>query len=222
MNRKFMVNERFGIVAVEGLTCVGKTTLLHQLTQSIQALTIIPEVVVESTKLPVVPSFRSRMFFGVGRFFGNDILKSGLAKRSEITNTCLIDRYYVSTLSHRCAELKLSGLELESCVREVLSELSIVLAQPSLWLYITEKPSDSWRRYTISKPVDTESCWATEEGTSAISRAMDCCMKILEETSVVVRVASGNLSDKTVNDQLLGLIRRHADSTSGLDGPEVE
>lgn len=190
------MNYRFALVAVEGLACVGKTTLLRRLAALRQDVLIVPEVVPGCERLPVVPSDQSTSLISAGRYFGNDVLKSHLALRYTSSRPCALDRYYVSTLSHRCAELNLSDRELEVRVRDAVTDLFMLLTQPDVWIYITENPSLSWRRYVDFGAVDAESCWATEEGTKAIAHAQACCMRVLGERSAVLHVRSDTLVEE--------------------------
>lgn len=182
---------------MEGLACVGKTTFLRQFATSYPEIIVVPEVVPACERLPINPSGHAGVI-SVGRYFGNDILKSHLALEHTATKPCALDRYYVSTLAHRCAELGLSGEELDRRIRNTLADLSIVLLQPNVWIYVTDSAPAAWRRYLNQRAPDLHSCWATEEGTKAIAEAQACCMKVLSETTTVIRVSSDALQDESV------------------------
>lgn len=158
------------IIAIEGLACVGKSTLIQRLSSELSA-TCVPEVVPE-----VVNHCCDHGHGFAGPYYANDLAKScQAATAAQFNKIVLVDRYYVSTIAHYLARCCVSPPQMILRAAELFDDFYMGVQAPDLWLYLVEEPKAAWSRYTAIRPQDMSSQWTTLEGTTRIRDAMDIC-----------------------------------------------
>lgn len=189
-------------IAIEGLACVGKTTLCELLAQQLPGK-LVPEVLKFANKIE--SDYRSN-------YYESDLSKSQILKdQLESDPPILLDRYYISTLAHTIAYEILGGKKLSEAM--VLSKLSeeylSLLKQPTLWIYLRENPKISFCRYSNLRVQDENSLWSNLDGTMLLGRIYDQIFEILsiQPPNVHLAILPSSPPNQLVQD-VLKIIQR--------------
>lgn len=160
-------------IAIEGLCCVGKTSLTHCLLKEVAGTSVIPEVILQGPPQNAT-SFR-------GFYYRNDLQKElQLRELESASNVVVIDRYYVSTLSHFAAVRQLlfsTRTDIESELRMLHAAHYAAVRQPTCWVFLRSDATRSWERYRRLRSIDKQSLWGSCQGTALIARAMEACIR---------------------------------------------
>jgi len=197
--QKATADRNMTIIAIEGLACVGKTSAATMLADTIRGARLIEEVMPN-----VVASVCSAGPFA-GAFYINDLWKASCAEQVATANQiCILDRYYVSTVSHYLARrgAKCDVAEEMEVARKIIGDYYLGVPRPDLWIYVVSDPEEAWERYCRLRVVDSGSEWASREGTLRIHAAMHAMLTTQEIGNVLSIRSEANIRA----DALLGAI----------------
>ena len=120
-----------------------------------------------------------------GFYYRNDLQKSScLRQLAAASKIVVMDRYFVSTMSHFVASRHLQGKLLAADFESVLSALYAdhysVAVQPTHWIFLRSDAVRSWDRYRRIRVMDHSSLWTSRAGTGMIAKAMEICLRSRE------------------------------------------
>lgn len=162
------------VIAIEGLACVGKTTLVEKLATEIPGCVVVPETFPDILRLVCDAGP-----FG-GAFYLNDLHKGVLCSRhAGIGRTVILDRYFVSTIAHHLAArtFLIPNDLLGAYAQNLVETYYAAIPHPDIWVYLNADANAAWDRYRKIRDQDLSSQWATLDGTIRIQNAMELCLR---------------------------------------------
>lgn len=132
------------ILAVEGLSCVGKTSLINTIALENSSVNVIPEWCINVNHID----------YGNDVFRLNDLLKSRLIKISK-KNDIYLDRYFISSVVCQLYARKFD----EADSVEFFKKYARSFYLPDVWIYITEEPELSFERVIKCREKNINDPW---------------------------------------------------------------
>lgn len=187
-------------VALEGLPCVGKTSVAEAMAQDRASVTVIREVVL-SRQCGEDPTARDDFFWR------NEKAKSDLLRAHREQKRCsilLLDRYFLSTVV--CCALRQQGHAAQLATGTYLLERGLsTLECPDVWILVEERPDRVWNRMHAHRRLSAGDPWADPENVEVAAFLYEALMpKLADSGQHVLTIACNNFHSTTPSMLLAG------------------